>query len=52
MLVWFKHIYFQNVYIYNTYKDTKIGLERKYKSLFSAFPSYAYIYVRVAVPNN
>ena len=35
---WFKHIYFQNVYIYNTYKNTMIGLERKHKSLFSSFP--------------
>ena len=35
---WFKHIYFQNVYIYNTYKTTTIGLERQHKSLFSSFP--------------
>ena len=35
---WFKHIYFRNVYIYNTYKSTTKGLERKHKSLFSSFP--------------
>ena len=42
-LYWFKHIYFRNVYIYNTYKNTTIGLERKHKSLFSSFPKLAFI---------
>ena len=37
--IWFKHIYFENVYIYNTYKNTTIGLEWKQKSLFNSFPS-------------
>ena len=39
VFVWFKHIYFRNVYIYNTYKSITIGLERKHKSLFSSFPN-------------
>ena len=38
ILFWFKHIYFQNVYMYNTYKNTTVGLEQKHKSLFSSIP--------------